>query len=286
MATPAILFSDGLIESIQATLPELLLDLIVLVTMLGDQETYVVVLLVFFYAIDREKGVALIAVGLTVAALTPGLKEAFGIPRPPDQLHWVHAEHYGVPSGHTLGAFAIYGALIYAVDRWSLQFKAFLTALVGTAVGLSRIVLGVHYPADVLAGFAIAIVLLVLFVYWAQLEPERTFLVAGLLVLPIAVLFWDLPEIYFGLGGLIGAAAGWTIGGDVGTIDVSRSVGLVAVAAGVLVVLVVTILLEQAPVHPLPVAVVVGLVAVAYPDLYHEVTNRMDRGTLEPGPGR
>ena len=276
MVHPALLFSDELIESIQATLPELVLDLFVLVTLVGDEETYVVVLLLYFFAVDREKGIALIAIGLTIAAITPGLKEGFGIDRPPEMLyHRIGAEHYGVPSGHALGSLVIYGALLYAIDRVTNRQAAIGAAVIGLSVGVSRIVLGVHYLADMLAGLAIGIVLLGLFVGYARLDVRRTFIIAALLTLPVVGVFWHLEEIYFGAGGLAGAILGWTVSPRRDTIRVDAWTGWLAVAGGVAVVLAVTILLELTPVHPLPVAVVVGMAAVLYPDCYHELARRV-----------
>lgn len=54
----------------------------------------------------------------------------------------------GFPSGHALGAFGVVGYLWRRVNRkWKI---ALLVA--GLLVAFSRVYLGVHYPADVLAG--------------------------------------------------------------------------------------------------------------------------------------
>lgn len=68
---------------------------------------------------------------------------------------------YSFASGHALFAGCLYGVLggmlaAAAPRRW--QRAAILVAtlaLIG-AVGLSRVYLGVHYPTDVIAGFALA----------------------------------------------------------------------------------------------------------------------------------
>ncbi len=58
---------------------------------------------------------------------------------------------YSFPSGHTACAFTI--ALSYASGMPSLFFPLMLIAFI---VGLSRIILGYHYPTDVLIGMSIA----------------------------------------------------------------------------------------------------------------------------------
>ncbi|MDK2974420.1 MAG: hypothetical protein PWP08_791 [Methanofollis sp.] len=92
------------------------------------------------------------------------LKLLFHTPRP----YWVStavqalSTHPGfsMPSGHAQNAVCFFGsAAIWLNKRW---FWGVATALV-CLTGLSRLVLGVHFPVDVLAGWAVGIVVLVLF---------------------------------------------------------------------------------------------------------------------------
>jgi membrane-associated phospholipid phosphatase len=56
---------------------------------------------------------------------------------------------YSFPSGHTSDAFATATSLSMAFPKWYVIAPSFLWA---SAVGYSRMDLGVHYPTDVLAG--------------------------------------------------------------------------------------------------------------------------------------
>ena len=58
------------------------------------------------------------------------------------------------PSGHTTDAFALATSVSLTYHKWYIIVPAYLWA---GAVGYSRIVLGVHYPSDVLAGAIIGI---------------------------------------------------------------------------------------------------------------------------------
>jgi undecaprenyl-diphosphatase len=72
------------------------------------------------------------------------------------------------PSGHAATAVYFYGLLAFLVFRFgSWRLKKFLRLVVGAAgfiglIGLSRVVLRVHYPSDVIGGFLLGMVFLLL----------------------------------------------------------------------------------------------------------------------------
>jgi undecaprenyl-diphosphatase len=90
------------------------------------------------------------------------LKLAFHRPRPA-AFFGTTPLTYSFPSGHSLVSCAFYGVLtaLAAIPTESrLQRSIYWTsaALLIAMIGLSRIYLGVHYPSDVLAGYAAALV--------------------------------------------------------------------------------------------------------------------------------
>jgi undecaprenyl-diphosphatase len=86
------------------------------------------------------------------------LKLAFHRARP-DPFFGPIPNGYSFPSGHALGSFVFYGVIAGVLcSRIGSQLTRVLiwstAAMLVTAIGLSRIYLGVHYPTDVIAGYA------------------------------------------------------------------------------------------------------------------------------------
>lgn len=84
----------------------------------------------------------------------------------------------GFPSGHATSAAAFAVMVIYLVGRARLPPAArlalqALAALGMLAVGLARILLGAHWPADVLAGFALGCACAAAAAWWDAAHPHR-----------------------------------------------------------------------------------------------------------------
>lgn len=117
-------------------------------------------LIAYFLFIRRHKwySIKIPAIALSSLVLMTVLKHLFGRERPLIPL-LEPAQGLSFPSGHALMSMTFYGMLIYITwhsvkdprAKWTLIVLLFLWIL---AIGLSRIYLRVHYTSDVLAGFA------------------------------------------------------------------------------------------------------------------------------------
>jgi undecaprenyl-diphosphatase len=104
----------------------------------------------------RQAAYLLVAGSLSAEAVLQLLKALIHRPRPELFFGLMPAETYSFPSGHAFVPavfFGILAGILAAGARWRAAVVA-LAAL----LGLSRVYLGYHYPSDVVAGWALAVV--------------------------------------------------------------------------------------------------------------------------------
>lgn len=154
-------------QAIQRTLPDGWIWLPEVLTALG---TYwgapaVAVLLLVWRRVKVTEAVSLtvslcrFALGLSLALATAAIAKAiFAMPRPfvvlGDAVYRATSapdSRYTMPSGHSVYV-GVLAAALWPVLGWSGRIGLLVFA---AAVGWSRIVLGAHFPMDVLVGFAL-----------------------------------------------------------------------------------------------------------------------------------
>lgn len=117
------------------------------------------------YRTARQQEALLLAASFTATVITVHLaKLIFHRPRPrANDLLVSMPSDWSFPSAHTAQATAFFFALSLIAVRILPPFWALLTALfsllIVCGVAYSRIYLQVHYPSDVLAGLALAVLL-------------------------------------------------------------------------------------------------------------------------------
>ncbi len=113
---------------------------------------------------QRRRAALLLVIAVAGSeALDQILKVIFHRARPEPFFGFAPPVTYSFPSGHALTSACFYGSLaaIIAVRTRPRALRAALwcaAALLAGGIGLSRIYLGVHYPTDVAAGYAAAVI--------------------------------------------------------------------------------------------------------------------------------
>lgn len=192
------MFQTELIKFLQSFEMDWLTDFMVFVSKLGYPSFYIPIVILITFGVNFRKGFLLIQMMLWCGILTLFLKNVFTLPRPayidsnvkllegvpnstlfadmgstgfwrlpdPEAIRFYRAQpdvSFGLPSGHVSGTTTFWGGL-------SLLFR--YTVVRATAVVIivlmpvSRMYLGQHFLADVLAGFLLAAIVLAISYYF------------------------------------------------------------------------------------------------------------------------
>ena len=132
--------------------------------------------------------------------------ELYRVPEPKADIYDIMAQGYSFPSGHSMNAAEMYGGLALALRKsWMSILAVVLTVL----VGFSRVVVGAHFPTDVLVGWLLGLLVALLLPVLERKIPNKAVRYAILLVTAIPGLFYCKSADYFtGLGLLIGFIVG------------------------------------------------------------------------------
>lgn len=136
---------------------DVLIALVQWVSWLGEPAQRSLAMVAFaalLYWRKRPWAALVMVVAPPVAGATSSLlKEAFGRARPDLVPHLDTVTSLSFPSGHATNVMAIYllAALLLAQARRQLWIG--LALLLAAAIGTSRVLLGVHWPSDVLGGW-------------------------------------------------------------------------------------------------------------------------------------
>ncbi len=239
------------LHAIQNTVPVWSIKLFDIITFLGNPIFWLFVATLLYWSHREKKAFFLVNLVLFASAITAVLKFWIARPRPSPAEFRVSPENplmkqfeqgfdFSFPSGHSVTISAIVG---YYSKKYRRTALLMLGILILALVGLSRMVLGLHFFLDVAVGIGIG--LLIGKIAWkiqlsfekhhfrlTKLEAEAG-LVTSILVSLIAILFLDKPAL---VAALLGFYAGFFWGQEKGfkQTPVHHSLQAVKIAVGLL----------------------------------------------------
>ena len=168
-------------------------ELMLAVTELGGEMPFLVIALIVFWCVDKRRGYYVLSVGFLGTLTNQFMKLWFRIPRPwvldPDftilEAAREAATGYSFPSGHTTSAVATFGSIAVTEKNRKIVW---LCVILAALVGLSRMYIGVHTPADVLVGALTSIVLIGLLRKVPQRDGGMKCLTAVMLLLSLGLM--------------------------------------------------------------------------------------------------
>lgn len=175
-------FDNRVISLIQGIEAPILTTFMTFFTDLGSMKSIVwimilVMTILYKFLGHRKELIFLAVVVIGSSQLNWILKIIFQRARP--TFHRIiEANGYSFPSGHSMAAFSMYGALAFLVWKHvptviGRVITILLSALFIVVIGISRIYLGVHYPSDVIGGYLISACWLTSSIWFYQRYVER-----------------------------------------------------------------------------------------------------------------
>ncbi len=168
-------------------------EFMLLITRLGEETAFLVLALIVFWCVDKKRGYLLMSVGFIGTMANQFMKLWFRIPRP-----WVldpeftileqareAATGYSFPSGHTTSAAGAFGSIAATAKRKTIIWTCVALAVL---VGISRMYIGVHTPADVLVGAPTSVVLILLLRKVPESDRGMKILVVAMIAMALGLM--------------------------------------------------------------------------------------------------
>ena len=137
-----------------------LLEVARILTALGEPTVLIgasILCALWLWRVGRGRlGLVLFLVALIGRGLSEVQKYSVGRARPAIEPHLVIVKTSSFPSGHATSSMIFYLAVALALTARSPWHKAAVigAVLLSLSIGTSRVMLGVHWPSDVIAGWA------------------------------------------------------------------------------------------------------------------------------------
>lgn len=194
------------------------------ITMLGSANFYVALVAIGYWTLDKRSSRRAALLLLASSYSNYWLKVSLRNPRPPPSnwLPGTEASNYSLPSGHAQTSTTLWGWLsLKRGEAWMWGLSLALILL----IGLSRVYIGVHWLGDVLLGWAVGAVLLLVasrLEEWASSLASKygaDTLYLGLVVLGLVSMVlteYLFPVNLAGMGDNFGRNGGFMVGMGVG----------------------------------------------------------------------
>ncbi len=211
----------SLIEFLQSHMGDFAVKLASIVSMFGEELFTVLVLGFLYWAYDKKIGLKF---GMNIMFVQlffplvknialrrrpymdhPGIRCLKLIDKSADAMD-IAAQGYSFPSGHSANSAAAMGSIAYFFRK---PVFTVLAVVIPLLVGISRFCLGVHYPTDVLAGWAIGVLAVFLIpALEKRFKKTRNLYLTVFLVACVGIFYCRSNDYFSSLGMMLGLLLG------------------------------------------------------------------------------
>ena len=188
----------NLILFIQSTLPDVVMGFFKIIADVVSKNVLAFLFISIYLAYNKEWGrFTLLSLGVA-GVFCEFIKVSIARLRPyavVDKIKCIYAnvpnqdplnfkiQGYSLPSGHTMMATNLF----LAIPIYMKNIPYIIMGLIGVLiVALSRVGLGVHFPTDTLAGFVIALAIILILTRLYDMKEKRTYIYLGIVALSLA----------------------------------------------------------------------------------------------------
>ena len=206
----------ALMEMLQSHLGPIGAQIAAFISEFGEEMVLVAVLGFLYWCYDKHFGIFIgtnILVGILINPMAknivlrrrpyfdnPGIKCLKPVDADAD-IYDIAAQGYSFPSGHSCNSAILYGS--FPVIKKKRVFYI-IAVVIPLLVGISRVLVGVHYPTDVMAGWLLGL-FVVLFISYLQRHVKRRHLLhICLFAVALAGIFYCRTTDYFTSLGMMG----------------------------------------------------------------------------------
>lgn len=210
----------GVTEWLVGLVPEFFVPVLLALTFLGDPVFLMALAAVTYWlgprfgVIERANAARVLAVTLGALSITVLLKYGFALARPPSDVMFVAEDGFGFPSGHATGSAAVYTALGTLANWGTRVARRRLAGGLIVLVALTRMLLGVHYLADVAVGIVVGVLFAILVVRASREGIRWGFRVAAVVAIATPLVIWPSYDAAAAVGGAVGALVVWELRGE------------------------------------------------------------------------
>lgn len=161
----------AIFENLKPTVNSINNNIMLFITFLGKHQFLIpanLILIFYFLFVTKQNwfSIRVITISISSLVLMLILKQLFQRKRPLSPLLKA-AKGLSFPSGHAIMAVTFYGLLVYILQHtiesgWLRILLTILLIILALLIGFSRVYLRVHYASDVLGGFIIGLLWLLI----------------------------------------------------------------------------------------------------------------------------
>ena len=140
-----------------------------LLSFLGREEFFTIIMPLLYWCVDARLGIRVSIILLLSNGGNSILKQTFRTPRPFWYDHRVLPlaveTSFGSPSGHAQISSSVWGLVAFKIKKRVVSSIIWILIFL---IGLSRVYLGVHFTSDVVIGWLLGVILVILFIRWEK----------------------------------------------------------------------------------------------------------------------